>query len=148
MIKLPEAVVVTYVFNKKGELLLVKNPKLKTDWVPMGGHIEYGEKILETAKREVMEETGLNVVPLGILYVSEGVFPKEFIKKVHYIYLAVVCRTITSKVILDKNEATEYGWFKPSRVLQVTKNKEVKAVMKKYFINKGLKKLSFVELQL
>ena len=46
-------------------------------WVPPGGHIDWGEGLLEAAVRELQEETGLVVQPDNwyVLCLWESVFP-------------------------------------------------------------------------
>ena len=46
------------IFEKK--VLLLFHPKLKK-WLPPGGHIEKNESPLDAARREVLEETGLEI---------------------------------------------------------------------------------------
>lgn len=46
--------------NKKDSVLLLYRGDLK-DWTFPKGHVEYGENYIETAIREVKEETGLDV---------------------------------------------------------------------------------------
>jgi 8-oxo-dGTP diphosphatase len=41
-----------------GRVLLIKHKRLAT-WLPVGGEIEAGETPLEAARRELLEETGL-----------------------------------------------------------------------------------------
>ena len=41
-----------------GRILLIKHKRLAT-WLPVGGEIEAGETPLEAARRELLEETGL-----------------------------------------------------------------------------------------
>ncbi len=52
---------------KKEELLMIYNKKLGK-WLQPGGHIEGDETPLETAKREVYEETGITFTPVGIKF--------------------------------------------------------------------------------
>lgn len=48
-----------YIFEES-RVLLIFHPKLKK-WLPPGGHIEENETPHEAAKREVLEETGLDI---------------------------------------------------------------------------------------
>ena len=66
------------IFNEKNELLMIK----RTDndcWAIPGGSSEPGESVMDTAKREVFEETGLTVNELELFNVYSG-------KEMHYIY--------------------------------------------------------------
>ncbi len=57
------------IFNGEGELLLQRRARDGT-WGLIGGFMELGETVEETARREVFEETGLTVGKLELL----GVF--------------------------------------------------------------------------
>ncbi len=62
--KLPRGIEVVsgaIIRDKEGKILLTKSPKWKNKWIFPGGHIEPGEKILDAAKREAEEETGLKL---------------------------------------------------------------------------------------
>ncbi|WP_054521653.1 NUDIX hydrolase [Thermanaerothrix daxensis] len=70
----------TLVFITRGqEVLLLKGAPTKRLWAGLyngiGGHIERGEGILAAARREVREETGLNVANLrlcGVVMIDTG----------------------------------------------------------------------------
>ncbi len=57
------------IFDADGRVLLVKRGKapLADLWSLPGGHIEPGESSMETARREVSEETGLDPAIAGFL---------------------------------------------------------------------------------
>lgn len=60
--------------NGQGEVLLVKHSYAQLNWELPGGAADPGESIVETALREVREETGLEVVAehvTGIYYESD-----------------------------------------------------------------------------
>jgi ADP-ribose pyrophosphatase YjhB (NUDIX family) len=66
-----------------------------------GGHLEYGESFAETAAREVLEETGLEVGDIKFLTATNDVFGEGK----HYITIFVTCVIVgeekVAKVSLD-----------------------------------------------
>ena len=105
--------------NDKGEILLVKSYKWGDKLTVPGGHIELGETSKVAVKREVKEEVGLDVEPLKLLLVQEAIFPADYIKHEHYIFLDYLCRATSSTVKLDGKEIQDYVWTDPNDALQL-----------------------------
>ncbi|MEM0198434.1 MAG: NUDIX hydrolase [Fervidicoccaceae archaeon] len=61
------------VFDSRGRILLVRRgyPPQKGKWAIPGGHLELGETIFEGARRELLEETGLEGEPKCIVNLDE-----------------------------------------------------------------------------
>ena len=57
----PEPVVGALVFNKKGEVILMTSWKFNGKYIVPGGHIEIWESMEEALKRELKEETNLDI---------------------------------------------------------------------------------------
>jgi len=59
-----------FVFNNQGQVLLLKGSPNKKIWAGryngVGGHIEAGEDILTSARRELFEETGIEALDLHL----------------------------------------------------------------------------------
>ncbi|MEM5793622.1 MAG: NUDIX domain-containing protein [Candidatus Aenigmatarchaeota archaeon] len=128
----PEIVVGCLIVNKNGMILICKSPKWKNLWVVPGGHIEYGETIEQSVKREVKEEVGLDVKFEKILFVQEIIEPKEYNRKTHFISLECVCSTINDKVKIDDREIKEYIWAKPIDALKMETDPYTHEFIKKY----------------
>ena len=97
----PEPTVGALIFNPKGEIFLMKSHKWRNKYVIPGGHIELGETMEEAIKREIKEETGLDIYDIEFLCFQEFVFDKAFWKKKHFIFLDFICKTKSSKVELN-----------------------------------------------
>jgi nucleoside triphosphatase len=114
----PEATVGALIVNDHGELLLVRSYKWGSRYTVPGGHIELGERAEAAIKREVQEEVGLEVEPVALLLLQEAVYPADYIKHEHYIFLDYLCRTKSTNVKLDEREIQEYIWKPPKEALQ------------------------------
>jgi nucleoside triphosphatase len=115
----PEATVGALIVNEKGKLLLVRSYKWGTKYTVPGGHIELGERSETAVKREVKEEVGLDAEPVRLLLVQEAIYPANYIKHEHYIFLDYLCLTNSSDVKLDGKEIQEYVWTTPSDALRL-----------------------------
>jgi nucleoside triphosphatase len=115
----PEATVGGLIVNDKGEILLVRSYKWGNKYTVPGGHIELGERSEAAIKREVKEEVGLDVEPVKLLMVQEAIFPVDYVKHEHYIFMDYLCRSKSSAVNVDGEEIQEYLWVGPGRALEL-----------------------------
>jgi nucleoside triphosphatase len=115
----PEATVGALIVDDKGEILLVRSYKWGRKYIVPGGHIELGERSEAAIKREVKEEVGLEVEPVRLLLIQEAIYPTDYIKHEHYIFLDYLGRTHESKVELDGDEIQEHIWMLPKDALQL-----------------------------
>ncbi len=142
----PEPVVGAYIFDKRGRLLLIRTPKLDNKWMVPGGHIERGEHVLDAAKREAYEETGLRVRPLGVVAVAESVSATsgKFSRR-HFIYFETVCRAVSSRVRIDNVEATAYKWFDIGDALSAMEYPVVRRVIREYAEQRARGRVRYIE---
>lgn len=105
----PEPTVGALIFNDKNQLLIVKTHKWKGNYTIPGGHVEMGEYLEDALKREILEETGLNMVKAKYLCYQEFVFDDSFWEKRHFIFFDFVCRVEDGVVQLNE-EAQDYAW--------------------------------------
>jgi len=115
----PEATVGALIVNDGGEVLLVQSEKWGARYTVPGGHIELGERAEDAIVREVKEETGLDSVAEELLIVQQAIYPKDYYKHEHYVFMDYVCRAQSSEVRLDGRELQTYIWVKPEDALKL-----------------------------
>lgn len=103
----------------KGEFLLIKHKKLGK-WLPPGGHMEENETPEDTALRETLEETGLQVQIVGERYPTPSDLITPFaiqmneIKPEHmhmdFIYLSQVSKD-EAQLVQNVEETDDIKWF-------------------------------------
>jgi len=138
--KYPEATVGALIVNDGDEILLVKSHKWGNKYTVPGGHIELGERSETAVKREVREEVGLEVEPVRVLLVQEAIYPADYIKHEHYIFLDYLCRTESSAVKLDEKEIQEHLWVNPERALQLDLESFTRNLVVEYLSHSGSEK--------
>ncbi|MEA1926215.1 MAG: NUDIX hydrolase [Patescibacteria group bacterium] len=86
-----------------------KNAHGSRSWAFPGGHLEFNESWEECAKREVMEETGIQIDNLRFGTTTNDIFEKE---NKHYITIFMVA-DFTSGVVETKepHKCEKWEWF-------------------------------------
>jgi len=102
------ALVVDAIVEKDGAILLIKrkNPPYQGQWAIPGGFVEYGEKVEDAVKRELMEEAGIKIEITGILgvYSDPSRDPRG--------HVASVCYTATTEdKVKAGSDAAEARYF-------------------------------------
>ena len=112
----PEPTVGAFIFNAKGELLLLQSHKWPGRYVVPGGHVELGERLEEAVVREAKEETGLDVRDLEFINFQQFIYDPAFWKKRHFIFFDYACQTDGTNVQLN-DEAEGFVWVEPHEAL-------------------------------
>ncbi len=97
--------------NKDGKFLLIKRspvkyPDVKDPWDIVGGRIDAGSSLLENLKREVKEETGLEIISEPRLVAAQDILRLE---GKHIVRLSYVAEA-GGELVLDQSEHTEHKW--------------------------------------
>jgi 8-oxo-dGTP diphosphatase len=62
-------------------------------WSLPGGALETGELLADAVRREVLEETGLEIEPLGVIEIFERIMRDESgAPEYHYVLIDYICR--------------------------------------------------------
>ena len=97
--------------DDRGRVLLIQRAD-NNRWEPPGGVLELGESITDGLRREVREETGLDVEPVGLT----GVY-----KNMNRGIVALVFRCkITGGDLTTTDEASAFRWATDAEVADLT----------------------------
>lgn len=119
--------VVTRIINGRRRYLLIKN-KRSAHWGFPKGHVERGETETETAKREVLEETGLHIDILPNFVEESEYSIQGKIEKSVAIFLA---KTTDTQTIIQKEEIEDYIWLEYDNALKTLKFSNDKSILEK-----------------
>ncbi len=76
-------------------------------WALPGGKQEYNETFFEGAKREVKEETNLDIDKLELFGAADDIQPDR-----HYITMHVIAREFSGKLkVMEPGSEDEWRWF-------------------------------------
>ena len=124
--KYPKVGIGVMIKNEKNEILLGlrKGSHGAGEWSFPGGHLEFGETILATAKREVQEETGLELNDFKLVSVADEM---RYIASDDKHYLNLCLEAVYQggqPVIMEPDKCQEWRWFDmndlPDKILEGT----------------------------
>jgi 8-oxo-dGTP pyrophosphatase MutT (NUDIX family) len=112
------------VWDDDGRLLLVRGADTGT-WQMVGGAVEPGESPWDAARRETVEETGLQVSLTRIRAAIGGpqfqhTYPNG--DRVAFVSTVFDARVVRGEPVADGDETTEVAWFGPSELAAGTRD--------------------------
>ena len=91
---------------------------------------------MEALRREVKEETNLDITDVEFVLVQDCIHSKEFYRDAHFILLNYTCRCAGSLDVKLNGEAQEFRWVKLQQALELPinqpTNRLVSAVLEKW----------------
>jgi ADP-ribose pyrophosphatase YjhB (NUDIX family) len=81
-------------------------------WEPPGGVLEMNETIEDGLRREIKEETGLDVEPLRLTGVYKNI-PRGIVS------LVFACQVTGGQLITDKDETTDARWLTADEIREL-----------------------------
>ena len=135
-------VVVKALITEKGEILLGKKEEdedheIGGEWHILGGHLEKGEQVEEAVKREVEEETGLEIEVHQIVDTSTFAWKDGEKDSVQIVFH---CEA-ESRDAEPKDDLQEVRWVPPAEVKGQVHNGEAERIKQREEMEKFLKRI-------
>jgi len=126
----PLATVGALIFNAQQDVLMIRTHKWSGKWGIPGGKIKRGEKAETALRRELKEETGLNITDIEFILVQDCISSKEFYRDAHFVLLNYICKCVAKKprVVLNE-EAREFQWLPLAQAKKLNLNKPTKILI-------------------
>lgn len=118
----PIATVGGLIFNDAGEVLMIRTHKWSNLWGIPGGKIKWGEPSEDALRREVKEETDLDITDIEFVLVQDCIHSKEFYRDAHFVLLNYTCRCGGRPAVKLNDEAREFKWVELDVALQMPIN--------------------------
>ena len=122
----------------RGSILMAQRGKapLMGQWSLPGGLVETGESLENAVRREVLEETGLEVKPLGVLEIFERIIRSaEGGAEYHYVLVDYICRA-TGGTLCAGDDASNVQWVERRALKDLHITEGTLAVIEKGFRNR------------
>jgi ADP-ribose pyrophosphatase YjhB (NUDIX family) len=97
----------------RSRVLLIRRggEPLKGEWSIPGGLIEVGEELADGVRRELKEETGLDVEPLAIIETFDRIFRQGRRVRYHFVIVDYVCRLKRGR-LRPASDVVEARWVR------------------------------------
>lgn len=102
---------VAVIVKKDNKVLLGKrkNAHGEGTWCFPGGHLEFNEEIEDCAKRETLEESGVEIKNIKFAELTNDIFEKE---EKHYITIYMLCEHHSGEPqIMEPKKCDGWEWF-------------------------------------
>jgi len=78
-------------------------------WCFPGGHLEFNESLENCAKRETLEETGIEIKNIRVETITNDIFKEE---GTHYITIFMLCEHYSGEVkVMEPEKCEKWDWF-------------------------------------
>jgi ADP-ribose pyrophosphatase YjhB (NUDIX family) len=136
----PLATVGALIFNGAGEVLMIRTHKWSNLWGIPGGKIKWGEPSEAALRREIKEETGLDVTDIEFVLMQDCIHSREFYRDAHFVLLNYTCRRKGRPRVKLNDEARESRWVTLAEACKMKLNMPTRVLIDAVMKRRGRQK--------
>ena len=127
----PVVTVGALIYDSLGRVLMVRTHKWSGLWGIPGGKTKLGETSEAALRRELREETNLEIEDIRFVLVQDCIHSKEFYRDAHFVLLNYTCRCArgTEADVQLNEEAQEFRWLTPAQALDLPLNHPTRTLL-------------------
>jgi phosphoglycolate phosphatase len=125
----PICTVGALIFDAENRVLMIRTQKWSNLWGIPGGKIKFGEASTEALRREIKEETNLEIDGLKFVIVQDCIHSKEFYREAHFVLLNYTCRAKGPIAVKLNEEAQEFRWATTAEALKMPLNQPTRTLL-------------------
>jgi len=111
------------IYNRRGQVLMIQTYKWNHHWGIPGGKIKGNEPSLDALRREIREETALELEEIRFAMVQDCIASPEFYKKAHFLLLNYTALAVGDGEGVTLNEEADcFRWVMPEEALALPLN--------------------------
>ena len=123
------ATVGALIFNGEGQVLMLRTHKWSGLWGIPGGKPKFGESSQDALRREIKEETNLDIDQIKFALVQDCIHSTEFYRDAHFVLLNYTCVASSPMDVQLNDEAEEYQWLTPKEALRLPLNQPTRILL-------------------
>ncbi len=124
------------IFDRAGQVLMVRTHKWSNLWGIPGGKTKYGETSGDALRREIKEETALDIEDIEFVMVQDCIHSREFYRDAHFVLLNYTCLARPGGVRLN-GEAETYRWTSLPEALALPLNEPTRRLLETVVRQRG-----------
>ncbi len=125
----PVVTVGALIFDSHHRVLMIRTHKWSNLWGIPGGKIKWGETSIAALRRELKEETNLDVEGIQFVLVQDCIHSKEFCRDAHFVLLNYTCRCRGEPQVKLNEEAREFKWVSLEQALAMRVNEPTRKLL-------------------
>jgi ADP-ribose pyrophosphatase YjhB (NUDIX family) len=133
----PVATVGALIHDGAGKILMIRTHKWSDLWGIPGGKIERGESSEDALKREIREETALEISDIRFVMNQDCIHSTEFFRPEHFILLNYLAKATSHQVTLNE-EAEDFRWLDIDEAMELKLNSATKILLQRIIDEKLL----------